>query len=601
MANEEQVSLLKQGVNIWDKWRQEDPAKEIDLNGADLSNAILDGANLYEANLYQADLSNANLSNANLGNANLGNANLYEANINGANLSNANLYGAKLFQAKLFLANLRGANLSNTYLSGARLYQANLDGANLYQANINGANLRGANFSNANLEGVNLDGTNLSKVNLSNAKLDDANLYQANLSNANLSNANLYEAKLYQANLYLANLRGANLSNTYLSDARLYQANLDGANLYQANINSANFDSASLRNANLRNANLRNADLYYASLSNANLSNANLDSSNLSFADLRDIYLYYADLRGVDLYYADLRGADLTLIQAIGAKFIHSDLTGACIADWHINSATNFEGVKCDYIYRRFDKEHDQFTDRLPVSSDRVFQVGEFEEWIRISSEAQQTIDLIFTDGIDWQSFFQSLQGVLQEYPNANVGLQAIEEKGTAFVIRLRTSSDADQSAIELTQKELYSAQLQLREAQGELKVLRRMPDVLMQLAGRPSTSIEYTFNDQVGNVATKNEGDMQAIQHGFAKNAVKLNPWMTFLSWFQNGQAIIAITALTIGVASTYFIPKIFPDGFPPVNPDTQPESIQGSPSSPQTESGAEEDGSAGTSIPTR
>ena len=44
MANEEHVALLRQGVNVWNAWREKEPSIRPDLSGA----------NLTEANLGQA-------------------------------------------------------------------------------------------------------------------------------------------------------------------------------------------------------------------------------------------------------------------------------------------------------------------------------------------------------------------------------------------------------------------------------------------------------------------------------------------------------------------------------------------------------------------
>ena len=57
MANQEQLDILKQGVQVWNRWRGEHP----DIIRPDLSNT-----NLYNANLSGADLSYANLNDADL-------------------------------------------------------------------------------------------------------------------------------------------------------------------------------------------------------------------------------------------------------------------------------------------------------------------------------------------------------------------------------------------------------------------------------------------------------------------------------------------------------------------------------------------------------
>lgn len=51
MANEEQLSILRQGVKIWNTWREENPLIRVDLSGTDLSGAKFSFVNLSDANL----------------------------------------------------------------------------------------------------------------------------------------------------------------------------------------------------------------------------------------------------------------------------------------------------------------------------------------------------------------------------------------------------------------------------------------------------------------------------------------------------------------------------------------------------------------------
>jgi hypothetical protein len=44
MANQEQLDILKQGVEVWNKWRTENPRVQIFLSGANLSGANLTNA-----------------------------------------------------------------------------------------------------------------------------------------------------------------------------------------------------------------------------------------------------------------------------------------------------------------------------------------------------------------------------------------------------------------------------------------------------------------------------------------------------------------------------------------------------------------------------
>jgi hypothetical protein len=122
MANDEHVTILKQGVDAWNKWRDENPNVR-----PDLSEAILSRANLSGADLTGADLGGAHLYRTDLSGANLRGADLTEAKILEANLVGADLSGADLTEAKIVEANLGGAHLNNANLSGTWLVRADLD------------------------------------------------------------------------------------------------------------------------------------------------------------------------------------------------------------------------------------------------------------------------------------------------------------------------------------------------------------------------------------------------------------------------------------------------------------------------------------------
>ena len=66
MANPEHVKILKQGVEVWNRWRKKNRDLLPDLGGADLSHADLSGANLKDAILAFANISWANLSGVSL-------------------------------------------------------------------------------------------------------------------------------------------------------------------------------------------------------------------------------------------------------------------------------------------------------------------------------------------------------------------------------------------------------------------------------------------------------------------------------------------------------------------------------------------------------
>jgi len=187
MANEEQLAILRQGVEVWNKWRKEYPNVEVDLRKANLRGADLMEASLLRADLMEADLSVANLGRANLRIANLSRTNLRQANLIRADLGGANLSGADLREAYLFEAELSGADLSEANLSEANLIHAALRGANLSRADLRRADLIHADLMEASLISAELTGANLSHV----------NLVKADVTNTNVTNCNVYAVNVW--------------------------------------------------------------------------------------------------------------------------------------------------------------------------------------------------------------------------------------------------------------------------------------------------------------------------------------------------------------------------------------------------------------------
>jgi uncharacterized protein YjbI with pentapeptide repeats len=155
MANPEHVKRLKQGVGVWNKWREKNFEVEPNLSGANLISANLSNAILVATIVSDAILTRADLCGADLTNADLSGANLNSAILKGADLTNADLNGA----------NLDGANLSNANLNGANLSNASLIDATLSRTQTLGANFQGAIFTGACIKDWNINAdTNLENV-----------------------------------------------------------------------------------------------------------------------------------------------------------------------------------------------------------------------------------------------------------------------------------------------------------------------------------------------------------------------------------------------------------------------------------------------------
>jgi len=173
MANQEQLTILKQGVDAWNEWRRN---KRNEVFSSIKGRSLLSRLNLSwnptpEINLMEVALQGANLNGidlsamdlrfSNFEMADLSMASLERSNLQGAQLQGANLQGANLFEADLAEADLGGADLQKASLIGARLWNANLSGADLRSADLTGASLIETEVGNALISGSLVYGINV--------------------------------------------------------------------------------------------------------------------------------------------------------------------------------------------------------------------------------------------------------------------------------------------------------------------------------------------------------------------------------------------------------------------------------------------------------
>lgn len=133
MANEDHLHILEQGIEFWNKWRNDNPRIRPELNCSDLSGTHLRYVNFRGANLSGVDLSGADLRCAQLGFASTGGFNeFFRASLADANLSNADLGSADLGGTDLRDADLSGARLTCTIFANANLIGANFGNAHFW-------------------------------------------------------------------------------------------------------------------------------------------------------------------------------------------------------------------------------------------------------------------------------------------------------------------------------------------------------------------------------------------------------------------------------------------------------------------------------------
>ncbi|MEM7727297.1 MAG: pentapeptide repeat-containing protein [Cyanobacteria bacterium P01_A01_bin.45] len=217
---------------------------------------------------------------------------------------------------------------------------------------------------------------------------------------------------------------------------------------YRVNLSAIDLRGYDLSNIDLRDVSLKGADLSDVNLCHANLSEANLVNANLSNANLSN--------------------TNLSRVQALGTNLTKSNLTGACLEDWNINNDTKLDNVVCDYIYLK-----DNFKERRPSAPDQIFNPGDLANLIQKISD---TVDLIFSGGIDWQAFLTSFQDIQVEDGNRELIIQAIERKTNgAFVVRVEVPSNTDKAEIERYFWQKYNPILEAKDR--EIKLLLQQTD----------------------------------------------------------------------------------------------------------------------------
>ena len=183
MANEEQLSILKQGVEVWNKWRENNPDIEIDLIDADLSETDLRKANLRKALLFRASLHAANLIEADLREAILWVTDFQAANLSTADFREASLIGATL----------KGSNLNKSVFSSASVGAITFDHLDLSEV-IGLENVIHEAPSDITLSTLMFSRGKIPENFLSGCGLNDWEIEEAKLYNPSLSNDEVNKA-----------------------------------------------------------------------------------------------------------------------------------------------------------------------------------------------------------------------------------------------------------------------------------------------------------------------------------------------------------------------------------------------------------------------
>ena len=121
MADPEHLAKLKQGVKVWNGWREESPDISPNLKGADLQEGFLQRVSLNGADLSAADMRGSSTLLCHFQEARFAETRLDEIQMQGSDLSSAEFSDASLRQASLRECMLNGTRFTRCDLEGADL------------------------------------------------------------------------------------------------------------------------------------------------------------------------------------------------------------------------------------------------------------------------------------------------------------------------------------------------------------------------------------------------------------------------------------------------------------------------------------------------
>jgi uncharacterized protein YjbI with pentapeptide repeats len=354
--------------------------------------------------------------------------------------------------AKLLSGGLAGLYLESICFSIVRFYRSDSPIVSFFR---NGAiaigSWRGTSFYGLDLSGVNFQGSHLGNTDLRQTKL-----YRTCF----LDVTGLELARVDRSYLDLDNPKVQTLLTTGCSgDRNFHRLNLQGAYLQKKDLD--------LRDCDFSETLLTGADLQETDLRNSHFMNAQLAGANLQKTDLRDANLIDANLTGADCHGADLRGAYLVRSQVARVNFAGADLTGICIEDWSTSSKTNFENVRCDYVFKKY--EDGKFIQKYPAN--RNFKPGEFAA---LFQQPENVWEVVFEGEFDYTALslaFYKLQG---DEPDFNLELKGIEQRGNLWVVTVTSRNPGIEQLIEEFWNPITRATAQSSFVETRIKQMER-------------------------------------------------------------------------------------------------------------------------------
>lgn len=316
----------------------------------------------------------------------------------------------------------------------------------------------------------------------------------------------------------IAAANGTKFENAILTDANFDGATIQNTNFTNAIITRTVWDKAQESNLALWKGTIMEKPAVRDLLVNHEVQKSyeghNLKGANLNYVNLSNTNFTDVNLCEATLYEAILDGANLTRIKAIDTNFTKAKMTGVILESWNIDKTTLLDEVESNYVYLVEGKK-----ERRPHDCKEIFKPGEFT---KLFQKALETVDLIFSDGIDWKAFLTSFEKLQKEYGRDKVSIDSFKNKGETFIIRINVPPGIDKVKMHRQAKRIYQLQKKLNEANEKLNEANAdLLDITKKLAGTTrSTSIQVTTtaesklmsdtfntkveNSKIGSVASK-------------------------------------------------------------------------------------------------
>ncbi|RCJ40083.1 hypothetical protein A6770_38340 [Nostoc minutum NIES-26] len=267
---------------------------------------------------------------------------------------------------------------------------------------------------------------------------------------------------------------------TWTSKISVFLTAIGGTSFYGANLTNTDFTEAILKNTDFRNAKMTRACWYQSKKldlarvgktylekpqiqellitgfgKDKNFDGIKLRGINLHGANLADASFIGTDLSEANLQDADLSRAKLVQTQLDGTDFTGATLTGAYIEDWGVTHDTNFDGVRCEYVYMRLPTKENPDPLRKPDNRQEVFADGEFGDFIKPIFD---TLDLYHNQGVDPRAIAISFKQLVNKHPDAELEIVALEKRSeNNFLLRAKTVPTANKSQLSAEYFELYN------------------------------------------------------------------------------------------------------------------------------------------------